>query len=230
MDLLYKTRYRLRSEGIFKKIEQDKLAKEEVENKNKAKEDLTDGDDKEKQTPEKKDESGDFPPEGRPEWDVLSPAQIDLIEDPALKAQILEYRTYKDRQRLAAQTPYVTNEQLNYFKNEVSGRMTKLEGDLIGIKDSNQQILTAINKLTGESGEANTSQEAVATPTTASPVTTATPGNPYGNLTREEAIDLLINRPVVVKARARPREEVHRGRGEGKESRVRPQGLEPLHG
>jgi len=229
-DFLYSTRWKLRRDGIFEKMERDKKAKKKAEVEEEAKKDLPDSNETATNTTGKNEESGDSPPEGRPEWAVMTAAQIDLIEDPALKAQILEYRTYKDRQRLAAQQPYVTNEQLNYFKNEVSGRMTKLEGDLIGIKDSNQQILTAINKITGESGEANTSQEAVATPTTASPVTTATPGNPYGNLTREEAIDLLINRPVVVKARARPREEVHRGRGEGKESRVRPQGLEPLHG
>ena len=96
----------------------------------------------------------------------------------------------------------MTNEQLNTFKDEVSGRMTKLEGDLIGIKDSNQQILTAINKLTGESGEANTSQEAVATPTTASPVTTATSGNPYGardqGLPRAQATGLFGYPPLTL--------------------------------
>ena len=88
----------------------------------------------------------------------MTTAQINLIEDPILKTQILEYRTYLERQRKAAERPYVTNEQLNTFKNEVHGRMTKLEGDLIGIKDGNQQILTAINKLTEESGESNISK------------------------------------------------------------------------
>ena len=157
-DFLYKTRYRLRRDGIFKNLERDKRAKEEAEDRKEAETDLPDSDETKNKTLEKNEKSKDYPPVGRPEWAVMTAAQIDLIEDPALKAQILEYRTYRERQRQAAQTPYVTNEQLNTFKNEVSGRMTKLEGDLIGIKDGNQQILMAINKLTGEGGESNISK------------------------------------------------------------------------
>ena len=204
MDFLYSTRYRLRRDGIFENLERDKKAKKKAEKGKGAETDLSDSDKTPSHTPEENEESSDSPPEGRPEWDVMSPAQIDLIEDPALKAQILEYRTYKERQRQAAQTPYVTNEQLNSFKDEVHGRMTKLEGDLIGIKDGNQQILTAINKLTGEGEEENTSQKAVATQTTAQPVATVNSENPYANLSREDAIDLLLNRPVVFKEEGNP--------------------------
>ena len=109
-DFLYKVRYRLRSEGIFEKMERDKKAGEEVEKKNEAKEDLPDSDDKANQTPEEKEESKDSPPEGRAEWAVMTTAQINLIEDPILKTQILEYRTYLERQRKAARARLVEAE------------------------------------------------------------------------------------------------------------------------
>ena len=53
-------------------------------------------------TPEKEVVPGGVLPTGRPEWEVLSPSQIDLIEEPQLKGQILEYRTYRERQRQAS--------------------------------------------------------------------------------------------------------------------------------
>ena len=104
MEFLYKTRYRIRTEGIYEKIKRDKREKKEEEEKE-TEEDLHGSGDTPTHTPEIKVVPGGVPPSGRPEWEVLTPSQIDLIEDTKLKARILEYRTYREKQRQASQRP-----------------------------------------------------------------------------------------------------------------------------
>jgi hypothetical protein len=82
-----------------------------------------------------------YPPAGRPEWNLLTIEQVNDIEDPALRTKILEYKSYREKIKQEVTPDYATREQFDLFKKEVQGGLSDLKESI------SATIVETLNKL-----------------------------------------------------------------------------------